>query len=157
MQEITKEQIEYMKRACLLCDKSFCGYKTGCVLVKGDIVIEGWNETLPGEVYCQSGKCIREMENLSGGHDIDKVCSIHAEASVVAQAAEKGISIFGADVYVTTFPCLICSRLLAKARIGRLFYMSSYMGGNKGNSFFDAIKIPVVKIEESVVWMDQAL
>lgn len=142
-----------MKQACMLCDRSFCGYKTGCVAVLGGkVLFEGWNETLPGEIYCQNGFCIRQAENLAGGKDLDKVCSIHAEASVVAQAASKGVSLKGSDIYATTFPCLICSRLLAKTGIGRLFYMSSYMGGNKGKAFFDAVNISVIEITESEVW-----
>jgi dCMP deaminase len=153
MQKITKDQIDFMRRACLLCDRSHCGYKTGCVAVLGGkVLFDGWNETLPGEVYCQHGKCIRELEALSGGRDIDKVCSIHAEASVVAQAASQGVSLKGVDIYVTTFPCLICSRLLAKTGIGRLFYMSSYMGGDQGSSFFQAADIPVIKVKEEDVW-----
>lgn len=146
-----------MKKACLLCDRSLCRYKTGCIAVKGGkVLFEGWNETLPGEIYCQNGQCIREIENLSGGKDIDKVCSIHAEASVVAQAASKGVALKGAEIYVTTFPCLICSRLLAKAKIGKLFYMSDYMGGNHGRSFFEAVNIPVVQVDEKAVWKESS-
>lgn len=145
--------IEYMQRACLLCDNSTCGYKTGCVLVKnGKVLAEGWNATLSGEVYCQNGQCIREKEHLHGGRDIDKVCSIHAEAYAVAECAKQGISVAGAEVYVTTFPCIICSRLLAKAGVSKVFYMSDYMGGRLGESILLKNGILVEKIPEEVVW-----
>jgi dCMP deaminase len=137
----------------LLCDKSKCGYKTGCMIVKdGAVLAEGWNATLPGETYCQSGECVRKKENLYGGKDIDKVCSIHAEAYAVAECASKGIAIAGADVYVTTFPCTICARLLAKCGIGWLFYMCDYMGGKTGESVLVASGVKMSQIKEEDVW-----
>jgi len=145
--------IANMKKACLLCDRSKCGYKTGCVVVKGGKVIaEGWNATLPGEIYCQGGECIREKEKLHGGKDIDKVCSIHAEAYAVAECANKGISIAKTDVYVTTFPCVICSRLLAKCEIGHLFYMSDYTGGRAWESVLVKNGVKINQIKEEEVW-----
>lgn len=143
----------YMKQACLLCDKSTCGYKTGCVVVKdGKVVAQGWNATLPGEIYCQNGECVREKENLHGGKEIDKVCSIHAEAYAVAECARAGISIDDSDVYVTTFPCVICARLLAKSGISRLFYMSDYMGGRLGESVLVKNNVKICQIKEEEVW-----
>lgn len=148
-----------MKKACIVADKSTCGYKTGCVIVKDSeellrnkVLVEAWNESLLGESYCQDGVCYRQEQNLTGGKEIEKVCSIHAESSAVAICASKGISIKEASVYVTTFPCLICARLLVKCEIGRLYYMSDYMGGNEGLALFGANNIDVVKIEESEVW-----
>lgn len=154
MPTATSEQVALMKRACLLCDKSLCGYKTGCVAVVGDRVIEGWNETLPGEVYCQNGECTRKKLGLRGGQDIHKVCSIHAEASVVAQAARDGISLKGADIYVTTFPCIICARLLTKTEVARVFYMSDYAGTNEGLGLLIGAGITVLQIPEREVWQN---
>ena len=136
-----------------MCDKSKCGYKTGCVIVKnGKIVAEGWNATLPGEIYCQNGQCIREKENLRGGKDIDKVCSIHAEAYAIAECAKKGISVVGTQIYVTTFPCIICCRLLAKAGVARVYYMSEYTGGRVGEPLLVKNGVKVCKVEEKEVW-----
>jgi len=148
-----EKTLNFMKRACLLCDKSTCGYKTGCVIVKDlNVLVEAWNETLPGESFCQNGACYRQERGLSGGKEIEKVCSIHAESGAVAIAASKGISIKGAKVYVTTFPCLICARLLVKSEISTLYYMSDYMGGNEGLALFSANNIELVKINEDEVW-----
>ena len=146
-------KVNFMKQACLLCDRSKCGYKTGCVVVKdGNVMAQGWNAALPGEVYCQNGECIREKENLRGGKDIDKVCSIHAEAYAVAKCAQEGVAVAGADVYVTTFPCIICARLLVGAGISRLFYMSDYPGGKAGESIFIKNGVKVCQIREEEVW-----
>src|SRR3990167_6768468 len=143
----------FMKKACLFADKSTCGYTIGCVIVKAEqVLVEAWNASLLGDSSCTDGLCYRQEQNLTGGKEIEKVCSIHAESSAVAICASKGSSIKGASVYVTTFPCLICVRLLVKCEIGRLYYMSDYMGGNEGLALFGANNIDVVKIEESEVW-----
>ena len=145
--------VEYMHQAAQLCNNSKCGYKTGCVVVKkGTVLVEGWNETLAGEVYCQNGTCIREEKGLSGGREIEKVCCIHAESSVVAQAATKGIALTGTSVYVTTFPCLICARLLAKTRVGKVYYMTDYMGSDLGRSVLEGANIQIKQVSEKEVW-----
>lgn len=143
-----------MREACLLCDKSKCLYKVGCLAVcHSKVVLTAFNETLPGERYCQGEECIRQRLGLSGGEEIDKVCTIHAEANLIAKAAARGISLRNTDIYLTTFPCYICSKSLVQAQIGKLFYMSDY-ADNDGMRFFEAAGIPVVQIEEAVVWKD---
>ncbi|HAZ29377.1 TPA: hypothetical protein DCY43_01310 [candidate division WWE3 bacterium] len=157
MSSCTKADIGYMRRACLLCDNSKCGYKTGCVVVKeGKVVAESWNETLPGEVYCQNGECVREKEGLRGGKDIHKVCSIHAEASCIAQCAKAGLSVQDAAVYVSTFPCIICARLLAKSGIAKLFFMAEYPGGREAQSLLVNNDVKVIHITKELVWGKQS-
>ena len=147
-------KIRFMRQACLLCDKSQCLYRVGCVAVRdGEAVMEAFNETLPGEKYCQEGECIRKKLSLTGGAEIDKVCTIHAEVNLIPKAAARGITLEGVDIYLTTFPCYICSKSLVQAKIGRLFYMSNY-ANNDGLRFFDAANIPVEQIKEDVVWRD---
>ncbi len=149
---ITNQQLQFMQRACLLCDKSQCLYRVGCVAVReGDVVMEAFNETLPGEKYCQEGECVRKKLGLSGGDQIDKVCTIHAEVNLIAKAAARGIKLKGVEIYLTTFPCYICAKSLVQAEIGKLFYMSDY-ANNDGMRFFDAAGISVGQIEEAMVW-----
>jgi dCMP deaminase len=144
---------ELMKQASLLCDKSNCGYKIGCVAVRnGKILLEGFNEQLKGEKYCQNGICTRQELGLTKGKDPHIVCSLHAEASIVAQAANKGISLDECDVYVTTFPCIICARSLVKAGIKHLYYMTDYTDGNQARSLLEANNIEVINICKKDVW-----
>jgi dCMP deaminase len=72
--------------------------------------------------------------NLDAGQGPGIYTSIHAEAWAIAQAAKKGISTEGTDIYVTTFPCPACARLLVEAGIARVFY-------RKGYSLLDAEEI----------------
>ena len=64
--------------------------------------------------------------NFSRGEAIEVSSSLHAEEAVIAKAAAEGISLKGADLYVTTFPCPFCARLVAYAGIKRLFYKDGY-------------------------------
>jgi dCMP deaminase len=50
----------------------------------------------------------------------------HAETSIIAEAARRGIALEGADMYVTVFPCPPCSKSVAYSGIKHL-----YVGGGK--------------------------
>ena len=56
----------------------------------------------------------------------DLSTAIHAEASVVAQAARAGRALNGADIYVTTFPCPACARLIAESGFRRCYFTGPY-------------------------------
>jgi dCMP deaminase len=56
----------------------------------------------------------------------DLSTAIHAEAAVVAQAARDGIRLAGADLYVSTFPCPACARLIAETGFRRCFFARPY-------------------------------
>lgn len=52
--------------------------------------------------------------------------AIHAEAALLARAARRGIPTERAEVFVTTFPCQNCARLLVEAGIKRVYYCEGY-------------------------------
>ena len=72
--------------------------------------------------------------NLDAGEGAGIYTSIHAEASVLAKAARKGLAVDGADIFVTTFPCPTCARSLVEAGVKRVYY-------KKGYSLLDAEEI----------------
>ncbi|WP_159705994.1 anti-phage dCTP deaminase [Arthrobacter sp. 18067] len=50
----------------------------------------------------------------------------HAEMSAITQAARSTISIQGATLYTTTFPCHMCMRLIIASGIARVVYIDPY-------------------------------
>ena len=135
--------LELMEHAAKIAGNTKCWIGIGCVIAKGGkVLIEAWNETLVGEEYCQKFRersspgedrsletndgCIRHELKLSGGKEPQLVCSIHAEMNAIAGAARKGIKIGGADIFVTSFPCLICMRAIIASGIKRIFYMNDF-------------------------------
>jgi dCMP deaminase len=63
---------------------------------------------------------------FSRGLRWDLSTAIHAEAGIVANAAREGRSLDGADIYVTTFPCPACARLIVGAGFRRCYVAGPY-------------------------------
>ena len=64
--------------------------------------------------------------NFHKGVGIELSTSIHSEAALIAEAARKGESLEGASMYVTTFPCPPCAKLIASSGIKKLYYSGGY-------------------------------
>jgi dCMP deaminase len=60
------------------------------------------------------------------GVRIDLSTAIHAEAVLVARAARSGLALAGADLYLSTFPCPTCARLIAEAGFRRCLFAGPY-------------------------------
>ena len=105
----------------------------GAVVVKdGKIIITGYNKHLPSDFSPYINGDPRN--NFDAGIRYDLCTSIHAEAATIAVAAKNGIKLQGCFVYVTTFPCPTCARLLAESGISKIYY-------SKGYSLLDAENI----------------
>ena len=64
--------------------------------------------------------------NFRRGERIDLSTAMHAEAAIVAWAARDGLPLAGADLYVSTFPCPTCARLVAAAGFSRCWFAGPY-------------------------------
>ncbi len=60
------------------------------------------------------------------GLHIELTTDMHAEARMISQAANKGISLNGADLFITTFPCPPCAKIVAYSGIKRCYFNSGY-------------------------------
>ncbi|MCX6716233.1 MAG: deaminase [Candidatus Taylorbacteria bacterium] len=107
--------------------------QVAAVAVKdGKVLIKAHNHHMPTDFHLAVNGDPRS--NFDAGQHGDIYTSIHAEAEVIASAAEKGLSLKGASLYSTTFPCPNCARLIAQAGIKKVFY-------SKGYSVLDAERI----------------
>ena len=52
--------------------------------------------------------------------------SIHAEAAIIASAARDGQSLKDSSIYVTTFPCATCARLLREIGAKKVYYAHGF-------------------------------
>jgi dCMP deaminase len=66
--------------------------------------------------------------NCNAGEHPDIYTAIHAEAEIIVKmAAEKGATLRGASVFVTTFPCRNCADMLAAGTgIRQVFFIEGY-------------------------------
>jgi deoxycytidylate deaminase len=57
---------------------------------------------------------------------MEYVRAVHAEMAAITDAARKGVTTKGSTLYVTTFPCHECARLIVASGIGRVVYVEPY-------------------------------
>ena len=99
--------------------------RIGSVVVKdGKIILKTYNRHLPSEHTPYANGDPRN--NFHKGVHLELGTSIHSEAGAIAEAAKKGISLEGAEIYVTTFPCPPCAKLIAYSGIKKLYYKIGY-------------------------------
>jgi dCMP deaminase len=79
------------------------------------------------------------------GVGIEMSLFIHAEASLIADAAKNGTKLEGASMYVTTFPCPACAKLIAHSGIKNIYYKDGYAVLD-GKRVFEAYDVNVMRV-----------
>lgn len=99
--------------------------QVGAVLVKDETVILARHNThLPTSysLYIYGDP----RGNYSRGLNYEFSTAIHAEAGIISEAANRGISTKGSYLYVKDFPCPPCTRVIALSGIEKLYFHSGY-------------------------------
>ena len=115
-----KQQVldrRYLRMARIWAENSYCQRrKVGALLVKDKMIIsDGYNGTPAGfENIC-------EDEN-----GVTKSYVLHAEANAITKIAQSNNNSKGATLYVTTSPCIECSKLIIQAGIKRVIFQELY-------------------------------
>lgn len=95
---------------------SYCNRKkVGALLVKDDIMLIGYNGTVPGE----ENNC--EDEN---GDTLPEV--LHAESNALSKVMTSTLNSVGATMYCTLSPCIACAKQMIQARISRFVYIRDH-------------------------------
>ena len=107
----------YLAMAKIWSENSYCERrKVGALIVKDKMIIsDGYNGTPSG----MNNKCEDENETT-------KACVLHAEANAITKVAKSGNSSDGATLYVTTSPCMECSKLIIQSGIKRVVFSEKY-------------------------------
>jgi dCMP deaminase len=99
--------------------------QVGAVAVRDGVVLDvAHNEHRPSEYSPYLNGDPRN--DFSRGVRPDLSTALHAEAAIVGRAARDGRSLAGAALYVTTFPCPACARLVAEAGFKRCYFAGPY-------------------------------
>jgi len=115
-----------MRSAFNIAEKSSDWWRhVGAVLIKNNILItKAYNHSVPSEqmpyVFGNPRDFI-EAGKLSHFSD-----AMHAEKDLFAYALKNGISTYGADIYVSVFPCPDCAKMIAYSGIKRCFFGSGH-------------------------------
>ena len=91
------------------------------------ILTTGYNGAPEGIKSCaERGECLRRVRNIASG-TMQEVCyAVHAEQNAIIQAAKLGVSLEGAEMFVTHQPCVICTRMILNSGIKRVVYKNGY-------------------------------
>lgn len=118
----------FMDMARLASRRSSCHRRAvGAVIVKNrQMLTTGYNGNPPEFEHCATMGCIREMLNVPSGQNHELCTGLHAEQNAIVQAAVTGVSIAGATLYTTTFPCVTCAKMIMAARISEVIYDEGY-------------------------------
>ncbi len=64
--------------------------------------------------------------NFKKGLLTEMSTGLHAERGLIARAARDGIALLGTSMYVSTFPCPACAKLIVAAGISTLYFQDGY-------------------------------
>ena len=107
----------YLEMASIWAKNSYCKRRqVGALIVKDKMIIsDGFNGTPEGfENDCEDA------------NNKTKAYVLHAEANAITKVAKSGNNSLGATLYVTTSPCIECSKLIIQAGIKRVVYLDEY-------------------------------
>jgi dCMP deaminase len=118
----------FMNITRLVAERSTCvRRKVGAIAVKDKrILATGYNGAPAGMADCFEVGCIRAALGVKSGERHELCRGLHAEQNVIVQAAVHGISLKGAEVYISCQPCLICSKMLINTGITGIWYAEPY-------------------------------
>ena len=107
----------YLRMASIWAENSHCKRRqVGALIVKDQMIIsDGYNGTPSGfENVCE------DEQNVTLPY------VLHAEANAITKVAASSNSSKGATIYVTSAPCIECSKLIIQSGIVRVVYSEKY-------------------------------
>jgi dCMP deaminase len=140
----------FMRMAKEVSTLSYCTRsKVGAVIVReGNVISFGYNGMPSGmdndcekKEYMEEAihsflialdpekvKSVYSYEDESKGRYlyVTKKETLHAESNAILKAAKHGFSTNGSTLYLTTSPCVECSKLIIQSGIKRLVYLTEY-------------------------------
>ncbi|GAD17465.1 ComE operon protein 2 [Lentilactobacillus otakiensis DSM 19908 = JCM 15040] len=139
----------FMMQAVLLASRSTCErLSVGAVIVRDKrIIAGGYNGSVAGDDHCIDVGCY-----LEDGHCVR---TIHAEMNAILQCAKFGESTDNAEIYVTDFPCLQCTKMLLQAGITKINYLRNYHNNDYAQKLISLKNIELNKIKLTQADMDR--
>lgn len=92
----------------------------------GRVLAVGYNGAPRGMPHCTEVGC---APNADG----ECTNAVHAEANAIAVSARNGVSLQGAIMYSTCYPCARCAQMMVGAGIAAVVYRDLRSGNTKAN------------------------
>jgi dCMP deaminase len=101
--------------------------QVGAVVVRDKRILStGYNGAPTNCKHCSEVGCLRQQLNVPSGERHELCRALHAEQNAIAQAAQHGMSMKGATIYVTNQPCSLCAKLIINAGLSHIIYEGDY-------------------------------
>jgi len=124
-QRLSKDEY-YLKIAKQIGLRSSCFRNRGGVIIvrDGQIIATGYIGAPRKTRDCfERNECLRDKLRIPHGKQYEMCRSVHAEMNAIINAARAGVSLFGADFYISfdnpkdntsrdSFPCFICKKMI---------------------------------------------
>lgn len=116
----------------------------GAIAKDGEVLLMAHNSHMPSEhtPYVNGDP----RNNFRRGDHIELSSAFHAEVSLIAEAARRGIPLEGADMYVTVFPCPPCAKAIAHCGIKNLYCGGGY-GVLDGEDILKGAGVKIIFVE----------
>lgn len=126
----------FMSVALLISSRSSCDrLHVGCVLVKNNrIISSGYNGFLTG---------VPHESCVVNNHEQN---TVHAEQNCISDCAIRGVSCNHSVAYITHYPCVNCSKILAASGIKKIFYNEDYKNSEISTKILKSSNIEIIKI-----------
>ena len=115
----------FFRMTTLIATRSTCPSRAvGCVIIDMEtkhVISTGYNGAPRGTAHCGEGCMSREP-----GKSWEKCRAVHAELNAILNAAKNGVSTDGCRMYLSTTPCVFCSRTLINAGVKEVYAMAKY-------------------------------
>ncbi len=138
-----------MAQSHLLALRSTCTrLAVGATIVRDKrIIAGGYNGSVSGSDHCLDKGC----------YVVDNHCirTVHAEVNALLQCAKFGVPTAGAEIYITHFPCIHCTKSLIQAGIARVYYAKDYKNHPYAEELFNEAGIPCIEVELDEAAIDQ--
>lgn len=144
--------------------------KVGAIIVKDDRIISigyngmpvGWDNECEYKEYMNAAKAgfmspekieeefpFEEFDPTVGTNRkyrlVTKDEVLHAESNAIAKLAKSNDSGNGADIFITTSPCIHCAKLIHQSGIRRVWYNENYRN-DAGIKFLEKSGVAVTQI-----------
>lgn len=130
----------FMAQATVASLRSTCTrLMVGAVIVRDNrIIASGYNGSVNDSTHCIDEGC----------YIVDDHCvrTVHAEMNALLQCARFGVPTNNTEMYVTHFPCLLCTKQIIQAGIKKLYYETDYKNNPLAVQLFKEAQVEVAQI-----------
>src|SRR5690625_3563132 len=141
----------FMAQANVASLRSTCTrLEVGAIIVrKNRIIASGYNGSIDDSAHCIDEGC----------HIVNNHCvrTVHAEMNDLLQCAKFCVKTKNTEIYVTLFPCLVCTNNIIQAGIKKVYYEADYKNDPLAVQLFEEASVEVEQVRLTDVSIESTL